>query len=51
MPCDKEGCAHPGWLVHVAGPTTARAERVAAALVDEGFARWSGSVEPILRLR
>ena len=29
----------------------ARAERVAAALVDEGFARWSDRAEPVLRLR
>ena len=28
-----------------------RAERVAAALVDEGFARWSGGKRPVLRLR
>ena len=29
----------------------ARADRVAAALVDEGFARWSGRADPVLRLR
>jgi A/G-specific adenine glycosylase len=29
----------------------ARAARVAAALVDEGFARWSGRADPVLRLR
>jgi A/G-specific adenine glycosylase len=29
----------------------ARAERVAAALVDEGFASWSGGGRPVLRLR
>jgi A/G-specific adenine glycosylase len=29
----------------------ARAERVAAALVAEGFARWSGGGDPVLRLR
>jgi A/G-specific adenine glycosylase len=29
----------------------ARARRVAAALVDEGFARWSGGRDPVLRLR
>jgi A/G-specific adenine glycosylase len=29
----------------------ARASRVAAALVDEGFARWSGGRDPVLRLR
>jgi A/G-specific adenine glycosylase len=28
-----------------------RATRVAAALVDEGFARWSGGADPVLRLR
>jgi A/G-specific adenine glycosylase len=28
-----------------------RAARVAAALVDEGFARWSGVADPVLRLR
>jgi len=28
-----------------------RADRVAAALVDEGFARWSGGSRPVLRLR
>jgi A/G-specific adenine glycosylase len=28
-----------------------RARRVAAALVGEGFARWSGTAEPVLRLR
>ncbi len=30
---------------------TARAERIAAALVEEGFARWSGGGAPVLRLR
>ncbi len=30
---------------------TARADRVAAALVDEGFARWSGRARRVLRLR
>ena len=29
----------------------ARAERVAAALVAEGFAAWSGGPDPVLRLR
>ena len=29
----------------------ARAERIAAALVAEGFARWSGGADPVLRLR
>jgi A/G-specific adenine glycosylase len=29
----------------------ARAARVAAALVEEGFARWSGGADPVLRLR
>jgi A/G-specific adenine glycosylase len=29
----------------------ARAERVAAALVAEGFAQWSGGKDPVLRLR
>jgi len=29
----------------------ARAARVAAALVDEGFAAWSGGADPVLRLR
>ena len=29
----------------------ARAERVAGALVEEGFARWSGRADPVLRLR
>ena len=29
----------------------ARAERIAGALVDEGFARWSGGADPVLRLR
>ena len=29
----------------------ARAERIAAALVIEGFARWSGGADPFLRLR
>jgi A/G-specific adenine glycosylase len=29
----------------------ARAARAAAALVDEGFARWSGRADPVLRLR
>ena len=28
-----------------------RSARVAAALVDEGFARWSGGADPVLRLR
>jgi len=28
-----------------------RAARIAAALVDEGFARWSGGPDPVLRLR
>ncbi len=28
-----------------------RSERIAAALVDEGFARWSGGARPVLRLR
>ena len=28
-----------------------RAERVAASLVEEGFARWRGSANPLLRLR
>jgi hypothetical protein len=27
-----------------------RAERIAAALVDEGFARWSAGADPALRL-
>ena len=27
-----------------------RAERVAAALVEEGFAKWRGGSEPVLRL-
>jgi hypothetical protein len=29
----------------------ARAVRVAAALVGEGFARWSDGADPVLRLR
>jgi A/G-specific adenine glycosylase len=29
----------------------ARAARIAAALVGEGFARWSGGADPVLRLR
>jgi A/G-specific adenine glycosylase len=29
----------------------ARASRIAAALVEEGFARWSGAADPVLRLR
>jgi A/G-specific adenine glycosylase len=29
----------------------ARAQRVAASLVAEGFARWSGGADPVLRLR
>jgi A/G-specific adenine glycosylase len=29
---------------------TTRAARVAAALVEEGFARWSGGADPVLRL-
>ena len=28
----------------------ARSERIAAALVDDGFARWSGGADPVLRL-
>ena len=28
-----------------------RSERIAAALVDEGFARWSAGADPVLRLR
>ena len=38
-----EACGWPG--------DPARAERVADALVEEGFARWSGGAAPVLRLR
>ncbi|HSZ36376.1 MAG TPA: A/G-specific adenine glycosylase [Acidimicrobiales bacterium] len=42
--CDIAGAC--GWSDDVA-----RAERVAAALVEEGFARWHGKARPVLRLR
>jgi A/G-specific adenine glycosylase len=38
-----EACGWPG--------DPARAERIASALVDEGFARWAGRAERALRLR
>jgi len=38
-----DACGWPG--------DRARSERIAAELVDEGFARWSGGADPVLRLR
>ena len=67
MPSAGAGCATPRWPARAGGlMTRVRAQRVAAALVDEGFARWSGrdagnptgtgpspgsGAEPVLRLR
>ncbi|HEX3333026.1 MAG TPA: A/G-specific adenine glycosylase [Acidimicrobiales bacterium] len=47
------GGVRGGALAEVCGwpDDVARAERVAAALVEEGFARWSGGADPVLRLR
>jgi A/G-specific adenine glycosylase len=49
----RHGSVHPSGLARACGwpDDTARAERVAAALVDEGFACWSGRTERVLRLR
>jgi A/G-specific adenine glycosylase len=48
----RQGGVRAGELAAACGwpDDRARAERVAAALVDEGFARWRAGPEPVLRL-
>ena len=47
------GSSPPGELAGACGwpDDPARAERIAAAMVAEGFAQWSGGEDPVLRLR
>jgi A/G-specific adenine glycosylase len=49
----RQGGVHASGVARACGwpDDAARAERIAAALVDEGFARWSGRAERTLRLR